>query len=78
MLMKQHFKKEINNSLIETQETTNEQKPMKQKCKEITKADKPEDRKPRKEIRHHRLKHHQQNARDRRENLRGRRYHRKY
>jgi hypothetical protein len=29
--MKQDFKKEINNSLIETQETTNEQKPMKQK-----------------------------------------------
>jgi hypothetical protein len=35
------------------------------------------DRKPRKEIRNHRCKHHQQNTKDRRENLRCRRFHRK-
>jgi hypothetical protein len=46
--------------------------------KEITKGDNPGIRKPKKEIRSHRCKHHQQNKRDRRENLRGRRYHRKY
>jgi hypothetical protein len=34
--------------------------------------------KPRKEIRSHRYKHHQQNTRDRSENLRCRRYHRKH
>jgi hypothetical protein len=33
-------------------------------------GDNPGDRKPRKEIRCHRHKHHQQNTRDRRENLR--------
>jgi hypothetical protein len=43
---------------------------------EITKGYNPEDRKPRKEIRNHRCKHHQQNTRDRREYLKGRRYHR--
>jgi hypothetical protein len=37
--------------------------------KEITKGDNPGDRKPRKEIRSHRCEHHQQNTRDRRENL---------
>jgi hypothetical protein len=46
--------------------------------KEITKRDNPGNRKPRKEIRCHRCKHHQQNTRDRRENLRGRRYHTKH
>jgi hypothetical protein len=45
--------------------------------KKITKRDNTGDRKPRKEIRSHRCKHHQQNIRDRRENLRCRRYHRK-
>jgi hypothetical protein len=46
--------------------------------KEITKGDNHGDRKPRKEIKSHRCKHHQQNTRDRRENLRCRRYHRKH
>ena len=41
--------------------------------KKITKGDNPGDRNPRKEIRSHRCKHHQQNTRDRRENLRCRR-----
>jgi len=44
--------------------------------KEITKSDNPGDRKPRKEIRTYRHKHHKQNTSDRRENLRGRRSHR--
>jgi hypothetical protein len=43
--------------------------------KEITKVDNPGDRIPRKEIRSHRCKHHQQNTRDIRENLRCRRHH---
>ena len=46
--------------------------------KEITKGENPGDRKTRKEIRSHRRKHHQQNIRNRRENLRCRRYHRKH
>ena len=46
--------------------------------KEITKGDNSGDRKSRKEIRSHRCKHHQQNTRDRRENLRNRRFHRKH
>jgi hypothetical protein len=46
--------------------------------KEITKGDNPRDRKPRKEIRSHRSKHHQHNIRERRENLRCRRYHSKH
>jgi peptidoglycan hydrolase CwlO-like protein len=49
-----------------------------EKNKEITKRDNPGVRKPRKEIRSHRCKHHQQNIRDRRENLRCRRYHRRH
>ena len=40
----------------------------------MTKGDNPGDRKPRKEIRSHKCKHHQQNTRDRRETLRCRRY----
>jgi hypothetical protein len=48
------------------------------KKKKTTKADNPVVRKPRKEIRSHRCKHHQQNTRDRRENLRCRRYNRKH
>jgi hypothetical protein len=43
--------------------------------KEITKGDSTAVRKPRKEIRSHRCKHHQQNTRDRREHLRARKYH---
>jgi hypothetical protein len=46
--------------------------------KEITKGDNPGDRKPTKVIRSRRCKHHKQNTRDRRENLRWRRYHRKH
>ena len=43
-----------------------------------TKGDNPEDRNPRKEFRSHGCKHYQQSTKDRRENLRCRRYHRKY
>jgi hypothetical protein len=46
--------------------------------KEITKGDNSGDRKLRKEIKSQRYKYHQQNTRDRRENLRCRRYHRKH
>jgi hypothetical protein len=46
--------------------------------KEITKRDNSGDRKPRKDIRSHRCKHQQQTIRNRRENLRCRRYHRKH
>jgi hypothetical protein len=46
--------------------------------KEITKGDHPGVRKPRKEIRSQKCKHHQQNTRNGRENLRCRRYHRKH
>jgi hypothetical protein len=45
---------------------------------EITKGDNPEVRKPRKEIRSHKYKNYQQNARDRRENIRDRKYYRKH
>lgn len=45
---------------------------------EITKGEKPGDRKPRKEIRSYRCKHYQQNTRDRRKTLKGSRYHRKH
>jgi hypothetical protein len=38
--------------------------------KKITKRDNPEDGKPRKEIRSHSCKYHQENTRDRRENVR--------
>ena len=48
------------------------------KTKEITKGDNSGDRKPKKKIRGHRSKHHQQNTKDRRENLRRRRYHRNH
>ena len=46
--------------------------------KEITKRDNPRNRKPRKDIRSHRCKHQQKNTRDRRENIRDRRYHKKH
>ena len=45
---------------------------------EITKEDNPGNRKSRKEDRSYRYKHHQKNTRDRRENIRCRRYHRKH
>jgi hypothetical protein len=109
-MMTEAFKKDINNSLKEIQETTgkqlealkgetqkslkefkennqtgkgNEQNHPRSKNgnrnnKETTKGDSSGARKPRKEIRSHRCQHHQQNTRDRRENLRCRRYHRKH
>ena len=46
--------------------------------KEITKGDNTGDRNPRNEIRNHRCEDQQQNTRNRRENLRCRRYHRKH
>jgi hypothetical protein len=46
--------------------------------KENPKGDNSGDRNPRKEIRNHRCKHHQQNTRDGRENLRCRRFHREH
>jgi hypothetical protein len=83
------LKEETQKSLKELQENTsqtdkeNEQnhpgsKIGKKNNKEITKVDNPRVRKDRKEIRSHKCKHHQQNTRDRRENLRCRRYHRKH
>ena len=45
---------------------------------EITKGGTSGNRKPKKEVRNHRYKHHQHNTRDRRENLRCRSYHKKY
>jgi hypothetical protein len=107
MMVIEDFKKDINNSLKEIQETIGKQleahdeetqkflkelqkniirqvKEMNKKHprskngnrnnKEITKGDNPGVRKPMKEIRRHRCKHHQENTRDRRENLRCRRY----
>jgi hypothetical protein len=41
---------------------------MEVETKEITKGDNTGDRKPRKEVRSHRCKHHQQNTRDRKQN----------
>jgi hypothetical protein len=49
-----------------------------EKNKEITKGDNPGVRKPRKEIKSHRCKHHKQNTRDRRETVGCRRYHSKH
>jgi hypothetical protein len=46
--------------------------------KEITKRDYSGDRKPRREVRSHRCKHHKQKTKDKRENLRCRRFHRKH
>jgi hypothetical protein len=48
------------------------------KMKEITNGGNPGDEKPGKEIRNYSCKYHQQNTRDRRLNLRSRRYHRRY
>jgi hypothetical protein len=47
------------------------------KKKKNTNGGKPGCGKPRKEVRNYRSKYHQQNTRDRRENLRYRRYHRR-
>jgi hypothetical protein len=49
-----------------------------EKNKENPKGDNSGDRNPRKEIRNHRCKHQQQNARDGRENLRCRRFQREH
>jgi len=46
--------------------------------KEIIRGDNSGDQKPRKEVRSHIHKHYKQNTTDRRENLRGIRYHRKH
>jgi hypothetical protein len=46
--------------------------------KEITKGDNSGEEKSRKTVRSHRCKHHQQNTRERGENLRCRRFHRKH
>ena len=46
--------------------------------KEITKGDHSGNRKPRKEVKSHWCKDNKQNTRDRRENIRYRRYHRKH
>jgi len=48
------------------------------KSEEITKVDNARNGKLRKKIRSHRCKHHQQNTRDRSQNLGGRRNHRKH
>jgi hypothetical protein len=79
MLIKE-FKMYRNNSLKEIQENTGKVEALKRKHtnlskskngsrnnKEITKGDNSRVRKPKKEIRSNRCKHHQQNTRDRRE-----------
>jgi hypothetical protein len=75
------LKQETQKSLKKMQENTTKQvkelnKNIQDLKMEIEKVNKshPGDRKPRKEIRSHRCKHHQQNTSDRRENLRCRRY----
>jgi hypothetical protein len=111
MMIIEHFKKDINNSLKEIQENTGKQvetlkdethkslkklqenttKQVKELNKtvhdlkngnrnnnEITKRDNLEIENPGKGSGLIRHKHHQQNTKDRRENLRGRRYHRKH
>ena len=80
------LKKETNKSLKEIQENTikwvKELNKMVQELKteirENTKGGNTEDRQLRKDIRSYRCKYYQQNKRDKRENLRLRRYHRKY
>jgi hypothetical protein len=85
----EEFREETQKSLRELQENTTKQvkelnktiqdlKNGNRNKKEITNRHNPGVRKPRKKIRRHRCKHHQQNTRDRRENLRCRRYHRKH
>jgi hypothetical protein len=85
IMMMEDYKKEINSSLKEIQENTSKQvkelnktiQDLKMEV-EITMERHSGNRKPRKEVRSHRCKHNQQNTRDRRENLRCRRYHRKH
>jgi hypothetical protein len=77
------LKDETQKSLKELQENTIEQnhpgsKNGSRNNKKITKGDSSGDRKLSKEVKSHRCKHHQHNTRDRRENLRCRRYHRKH
>jgi hypothetical protein len=83
------LKEETQKSLKELQENTIKQVKERNKNfqdlknetrnnKESTKGDNPRIRKPRKKIKSHRCKPHQQNTRDRRKNLRCRRYHRKH
>jgi hypothetical protein len=85
--LKEETNKQTNKSLKELQEKLNQtgegieqnhpgSKIGTRNNKEITKRDNPGDRKPRKEIRTHRCKHHQQNTRDRRKYLSLKRYHR--
>jgi hypothetical protein len=83
------LKEETHKSLKEVQENTIKQvkefnknhpgsKNGNRSNKDITKGENLRDGKPRKESGSHRCKHHQKNTRDRRENLRCRRYHRKH
>jgi hypothetical protein len=82
------LKKETQKSLKELQKNTTklvkelnktiQDLKMQVENKEIMKGDNSGDRKPRKEVKSYRCKHHQQNTRDRKENLRCRRYHRKH
>ena len=74
----QNLQENITKNMEEFKNTIQDLKMEIEKNKEITKRDNPGDRKPRKEIRSHRCKPHQQNTRDGRENLRCRRYHRKH
>jgi hypothetical protein len=82
------LKEETQNSLKELQENNQTGQRIEQNHsgskngsrnkKEITRGDYTGDRKPRNEIRSHTCMYHQQNPRDRKENLRCRRYHRKH
>ena len=69
---------ETNKQAKELNKTTQDPKIEVETKKDTTKGDSSGDRKPRKEVRSYRCKHHQQNTRDRRENLRCRRFHRKH
>jgi hypothetical protein len=62
----------------ELNKTTQDLKLEVETIKKITKRDNSGDRNPRKEIRSHRCKNHQQNTRDRKENLRCRICHREH
>ena len=64
---------ETNKQAKELNKTTQDPKIEVETKKDTTKGDSSGDRKPRKEVRSYRCKHHQQNTRDRRENLRCRR-----
>ena len=64
---------ETNKQAKELNKTTQDPNIEVETKKDTTKGDNSGDRKPRKEVRSYRCKHHQQNTRDRRENLRCRR-----